>query len=432
MPGRNAAQLRADAIATGLYDGPRRNYVGDGYSIPWEVANYQSVPFGFTMYAYKLYLDARWPEFSRLHDWLYTPYGAIIGATQEEADDALQEELQGVSPPDAIVVGNACRYFGAIYWGKSQVGYHGEQGTRFGNNIGLTPPTTLKETNVLMATKIVILFSQTTTRPESQPAVNFAGKQRTGGWSESFYGPDSIESVITLLKGPAAPGQFPVLQARANLLGNSASIVGVRLYQGGAGKGQLLNLAYNGNNGASDQPGLSVLFSATSNTTGQSRRWLTCGWADSDCEGGEWTPDPDTVNRVQQYFAAIGGAGWLAQTNNSQVNIFSIAANGAVTTLAPVAFAVGNVVTIKNTTLTATGQRVGGKYVVSAIGPLNTNFTIAGWPTFASTGGTAGIVGAAFQAFSGCTLSAVRTTFRKIGRPFDGYRGKKSRRRATA
>lgn len=432
MPGRNAAQLRADATATGLFNGPQRNYVGDGYSIPQSTST-GPLPVGIpTMAAFKLYLDTFYLEYSRLHDWLYTPYGKIINATQEEADNALQEELSASDPVSGQIVGNACRYFGHIYFGRSPVGYYGEQGTTLGSNMGLTNPRALTEGVSSMATKIVILFGQTTTKPSSQPSVNFAGKQRSGGWSESFYGPDSIESVLTILQGPPPPGQFSLLQARANLLGNSASIVGVRLYKGGAGKGQLLNVGYNGNNGPSDQPGLSVLMSATSNTTGQSRRWLTAGWADNDCEGGEWTPDADTVGRVTDYFAAIANAGWLAQTNTGQVDIFSISVGGNVTTLAPHGFAVGQVVTIKQTTITIDGKRVGGKYVVSAIGPLGTNFTIANWLAGASTGGTVSIVGTAFQAFSGTTKSVVRTTFRKIGRPFDEYRGRRSKRRALA
>lgn len=432
MAGRNAAQLRAAATATGLFDGPKREYVGDGYSVPWEVS-VGPLPIQWpNVYAFKLYLDTFYKEYSRLHDWLYTPYGKIINATQQESDDALQEELSHDDPVSAVVVGNACRYFGHLYFARSSVGYFGEQGTILGDNIGVTNPGTQLESHAV-ATKIVILFQQTTIKPISQPSINYVGKQRTGGWSESLYGPDSIADVIKLLTGPPPSGVlFPLLQARANILGSSASIIGARLYKGGAGKGQLLKVGFNGTNGVSDQPGTAVEISATSNTTGQSRRWITAGWADLDVKGGEWSPEGDTPTRVAQYFAALGNGGWLAQTNTNQVSLFSISSGGAVTTLSPHSFTVGSIVTIKNTTLDNANQRIGGRFVVSAIGPLGTNFTITGWNNSASSGGTASIVGNAFQAFSGCTLSVSKSTQRKIGRPFDSYRGKKSKRRKTA
>lgn len=432
MAGRNAAELRAAATATGLFNGPRRQYVGNGYSVPWSVATYESVPDGFTMWSYKAYLDANYLEYSRLHDWLYTPYGKLINCTQVEADDALQEELNTVSPVDAVIVGNACRYFGAPFFGRSQVGYFGEQGTVLANNMGLAERQTLNNGDSPVPTKIVILFQQTTGVSPDEPSVGYSGIQRTAGWSESLYGPDNIASLISLLKGPRAPGVFPLLQARANILCNEGSIIGVRLYQGGAGKGQLLSASYSGQNGTADQPGASLQISATSTTTGQSRRWLLRGQVDNDIVAGEWDPDNQTVTRYTEYFASLAGLGWMAQTNTGQVNIFNISVAGLVTTTAPAGFAVGQIVTLKNVTLDSTGNRIGGKYVVSAIGPLGTNFTIAGWLGISAQGGTAGITGSAFQDFAGATMSVVRTSFRKVGRPFAGYRGRRSRRRVTA
>ena len=429
--GRNAAQLRAAAEATGLFNGPRRQYVGDGYSVPWET-NVGPVPVRFpSQYAFKLYLDTFFIEFSRLHDWLYTPYGKLINCTQEEADDALEEELSAVDPISGPIVGNACRYFGATFFGRSQVGYFGEQGTTFANNIGLAQQASPSNNGAGMAIKIVILFQQTTTFQPPEPSVNYSTIQRTAGWSESLYGPDSVSATIALLKGPRAPGVFPLLEARSNLLCNQASIIGARLYSGGAGKGQLLAASLNGSNGESDQPGASVHVSATSNATGQSRRWLLRGQPDNDIVNGEWNPDDQTVTRYQEYFASLAGLGWMAQVNTGQQTIFDIAPSGLVTATAALGFAVGNIVTIKNTTIVDSSRRIGGRYKVQTIGPGNNELTLKDWPDVYTQGGTISIVSSAFQDFASASLSVVRATFRKVGRPFAQYRGRRSTKKAA-
>ena len=125
MP-RTAAQLRTAAIATGWFDGPNLQYVGDGYTIPWETGLFLGPPFGFTLLTWKRYLDNRALEPSRLHDWLYTPYGPeLIDCTQEEADLALKEEMlsEGLAASQVEVVYQACRVGGSPYFGVSSVGY---------------------------------------------------------------------------------------------------------------------------------------------------------------------------------------------------------------------------------------------------------------------------------------------------------------------
>lgn len=134
MP-RNAAQLIADATATGTYAA----YVGDGASVPWQVALAGSLPLGLTMWAYKAYLDAHWPHAFKLHDWCYTPYGSLIDCTREEADDALFELIAVDSVVDAWIVWPAVRVGGLPFWGTSQTGYLGPQVWRAVGNM-LSPP----------------------------------------------------------------------------------------------------------------------------------------------------------------------------------------------------------------------------------------------------------------------------------------------------
>lgn len=131
---RNAAQLRADAIATGTFDA----YVGDGASVPWLEAGLISTGASVLLYAYKLYLDSRWPHAFKLHDWAYTPFGGLIDCQRIEADHALYEEIAVDSPLDAWVVYLAVRAGGGPWFGRSQTGYSGVQVLRATPNIANT------------------------------------------------------------------------------------------------------------------------------------------------------------------------------------------------------------------------------------------------------------------------------------------------------
>jgi len=431
MP-RTAAELRAAATATGTFNGPVLNYVGDGYSVPYQVSA-GDFPLGFShgMLAYKTYLDKFYKEFSRLHDWLYTPYGALINATREESDLALREELGTQSPIDAEVVYRACQAFGFLYFGLSAVGYRGDVVTGQKPDMPLADNRIFKQEGSDMAIKAVILFQQTTTVGNAAPDLNYTGVARTAGWSESLYGPATVADIVKLLKGPSeVAGRFPLLQARANILSSSASILGVRLYQSGAGKGQLLNVQYNGTNGASDQPSASLLCSALSSATGQSRRWTIRGFADDDIKFGEYTAVGSTPTRLKEYFDSLSGFGWQAQLETNKVKIEKISAAGVIDLADVSPISTGTWITIKNTTRKSDGVRLGGRFKVVATGVKT--LTIDEWTNGATKGGTLSVVTQAFQDFANAVKSVVRATNRRVGRPFSGYRGRKSRKTSLA
>lgn len=428
--GRNAAELRRDAIATGLFDGPTVNFVGDGYSVPWQVAIPGASPqLNLTLWAYKQYLDANYLEYSRLHDWLYTPYGATINATREEADDALVEELGRDSPVDAAIVGAAVRYFGEPYFGHTSTGYVGGTAQVFGNNMPEEPtPTVANRESYSMPTKVVILFQMTTTKNVASERLNYAPVIRTAGWSESFSGPDSISSVLQLLKGPRS-SILPLLPARAALLPSEASIIGVRLYSGGAGRGQLLAAAYSGNQGLlTDQPSTSLLCSATSTVSGVTRRFNLRCIPDFYVKSGEFSPDVAYADALIAFFASLSGFGWQAKTYTNSRKVFEIDADGTVTLDGTNPFTQAQQVTLKNVYLTGLKVRGGGKFSVLSIGPWQNQFKLAKWTLGEATGGQAFIQGGAFVEFDTAIKSVVRATTRKVGRPFAGYRGRNSPR----
>lgn len=431
MANRNAAELRAAANATGYFNGPKLGYHGDGYSIPYEAWYVPPGNFSGNLYAFKLYLDTFHREYSRLHDWLYTPYGALINVTQEEADLALREELSAVDPVSGEVVYRACATFGHNYFGVSMVGYEGTPPDRSGGNMGLANPSeSINSGGTGMAIKAVILFQQTTQATTAAPSLGYVTIPRTAGWSESLYGPDSPGDITALLKGPRSPLK-PLLEARAALLGAAGRIIGVRLYQGGAGKGQLLNATYAGTASVgSDMPSVALLLSATNRISGLSRRWMIRGIPDVNVEEGEFSPGPAIIPRLQTYFAALAGFGWMGSVNSNTVKIRSITVGGVVTTVTPHGFAQFAVPTFKQVLVTATGKRVGGQYKISTLNPDPTVFTIQDWGEGAATGGTVGFDTLAFQQFTNSDISIVRATARKVGRPFAAFRGRASTRKS--
>jgi hypothetical protein len=465
--GRNAAQLRADATATGWFNGPQLQYVGDGYTVPWEVAGPISPPLSFTLWAFKGYLDAIDLEASRLHDWLYTPYGALINATREEADDALREELSQVDPISAEVVYAAVRAGGFPYFGTSQTGYVGlpsEPSTPTpppppadpvpapvqppsGDNIAVAAPaivpnlaafdlrnpslaSSLNTQGAVMALmKCVIVFQQTSTPGPAFPGINYAAVARTGGWTESFY-IDPAYPISQYLIGPRGDNFPPILPSRAAILSNSAAIIGVRLYGATGGRGSFFAANYPGSAGGGDQPSAALLMSYLDPTSGNVRRWTIRGVPDDQIVGGEFEPSFVYAGLVRTYMDSLTNTNFVFKSRANQTSVFNIAANGLVSLTANNPYAVGAQVVVQNA-LDTNGLRRGGEFQISAIGPLQNQFTIPAWPYGLTNGGTIYQKGRTSANVTGTNLnmSVERVTTHKVGRPFAGYRGRRSRRR---
>lgn len=422
--GRNAAQLRAAADATGWFNGPQLQYVGDGFTVPWEVALPVSLPFGTTMWIYKRYLDFRWPEAARLHDWLYTPYGKLINATREEADDAIREDIAVDSAIDAEIVYRSVRAGGGPYFGTSQTGVAGYPVTPSGPNMALAPEITFGGSSV--ATKVVIVFQMASQPTLSAPDLNYAPAERVGGWTESVLSNVSYDTLIGRLKGPRTDGYPPLLPARAGILANRGSILGVRLYEGGGGRGQFLPLAYSGSAGACDVPQMALLCAGKNDNSPTVRRWTVRGIPDGQVEFGEFSPTTAFNTAMTNYFKAMSNFGFTGTTPVTSYAIFNVSALGLVTLKVNNPFGVGDIVTLKS--VMVQGVRTGGSYVVESIGPLASNFTIKAWPVFFGEGGSVSIPEKAHYNLGG-GLSVQRVAQRKVGRPFNQYRGRRSKRR---
>jgi hypothetical protein len=426
--GRNAAELRAAATATGWFNGPNLQYIGDGYSVPWQTGYIIGPGFAGSMWIYKAYLDANYLEYSRLHDWLYTPYGPeLIQCTQDEADRALREELATESTVDANIVYTACSTFGAPYFGVSTVGYVQPSLPPGGDNM---PPTAPTRGNGMADYKVVLIFQQTTTGDVSSIPNGYTPIGRTGGWSESYYDANtSLPYVLARLKGPRPGGPSPIAQARAQLLSSAGRLVMARIYEVGVGRGQPYALGFAGASGAQDVPNIALLMATELTATPTVRRWTLRGIPDAQVVNGEFAPTSNFGYALRVYTESMLETSVRGRVPQVKRPVFNIS-NAGLVTLNGVAnpWIPNAIVTIQNA-VTTEGLRRGGQYMISAVGPALNQFTLQGWQWGACTDGFAFQQAYAWYPVGLNDTKAVRITTHKIGRPSVSFRGRKSKRR---
>lgn len=435
MPGRNAAQLRAAALATGWWDGPHLVYVGDGASVPWEVGYY--IPWqslGGFLYAYKVYLDARWPAAFRLHDWLYTPYGALINVTRDEADNALYEDIAPDSPIDAQTVYTACNLGGGPYFGVSTVGYVPPPGTAAsGPNMG--EASTVIRSGPVADFKVVMVFNQTTRGTVSQPSVGYTASARQGGWSESHWVAGvTLDQLRQIFVGPRNVA-LPICQARAALLPEGGVLKGIRIYEATGGRGQFFPVSF-GNNPSwtCDQPQNALLLATSAAGATTVRRFDIRSMPDGQIVSGEYTPDTQFATALRLYTESLVNTSVRGRVVTAPIDVFNVSAAGLVTARSmPAAppYSPNAIVTISRTK-DSDGILRSGEFVIATTGVPATNaFTVRDWPYGRTEGGTIKIITSQFFTVSSYDTKVERTIVHKIGRPFGGYRGRRSKKRAA-
>jgi hypothetical protein len=147
---------------------------------------------------------------------------------------------------------------------------------------------------------------------------------------------------------------------------------------------------------------------------------------------GEFSPSFAFISAIQTYFQALSAFGFNAQDPAQDVGqVFTIDDTGLVTLRAASPFAINSIVTLNrlttNTGLTKLDTRITG------IGPLASQFTVAGWPAnTTATAGTVSLKGRSNYTLDASQSSVVRALVRKVGRNFEQYRGRKSKRRKVA
>jgi len=153
---------------------------------------------------------------------------------------------------------------------------------------------------------------------------------------------------------------------------------------------------------------------------------------DDQVTNGEYQPDATFKNRVAQYMGELVGGGWGfigRDYNAAQPRVLSV--NGAtLVTSGAIGATLGETLVTFIKVKDVNGNPVVGNFRVLT-NPATFTFTLAGMPqgTEVADSGFARVLTPAFFAYASCSPS--RIVVRKVGRPFQGYRGRASKRRAA-
>lgn len=287
-----------------------------------------------------------------------------------------------------------------------------------------------------MATKVVILFQSATDPPATgAPNIGYVPRVHTGGWSELlWHASDDPSVVINCLTGVrnAVP---PLLLSRANCLPVKDSIIGVRLYAGSTGRGQSFAFAYPGGYLADEIPQMGLLIKCGSVGLLNSRRWIIRGIPDDSVVGGEFAPTPNFIYQIGQLFLAYSNFGFYGNDLTLPVaKLSGVDAGGNATVINPTPqpFMLNDRVHISRAVDVITGLFKQATGFVKAVVPPNV-FQIDSWTGNAANGGKATkILPKIFCPINSTTCAVSRVVVRKVGRPFEQYRGRRSRRRKAA
>jgi hypothetical protein len=293
-----------------------------------------------------------------------------------------------------------------------------------------------------MAIKVVILFQQVTnivpvgvSPPAGAPNIGYTPRSHIAGWTESVIWPsDDVAGLLTALR-TGVNQQLGLLAARAAFLPQGADIVGVRLYQGGAGRGQSYAFGFPGATGnPEDIPQMALLMKGGPQTVAVTRRWTVRGFPDNLISLGEFLPTSLYANAIQAYFGALGNFGFYAfDPTVAKFNVLNVTTAGVVTINGAFPPFANNAVVTLNQTVDSGGVRRSYTGAVSALDPTNNKLTLANpaWPWGTTTGGKIAAKVKAVFLFSPQNCAVVRAVTRRVGRPFEQYRGRRSKKRRT-
>lgn len=276
-----------------------------------------------------------------------------------------------------------------------------------------------------MPGRVSLLFSVTTQAENAGVAV-----PHSGGWSESHWVNTPANVTIADIRALAQP-RANLLSSLASITGyriQSFSIVGNKLIPEGSRSGRILIPGGSQAGLNMPQDALSIFMTASGavNVSRQSLR----GMPDDYIVNGEFTPNTGYLSRVRTYMNALVNQGWKFVGRDRTVpnaRVLAIAA-GVVTLAGPVGGVANNSFLRLNRVFDQNGLPVKGTFLITAI--AGNLYTVNGLGTTVVNvpSGTARIDQiAVFQYGSG---EIGRTQVRKIGRPFEQYRGRASRRKA--
>ena len=276
-----------------------------------------------------------------------------------------------------------------------------------------------------MPYRMTVLYT-VTTNPTNRGFAN----PHSGGWSESFWTNANQSGAIAFVNA-IAQNRASTLPSQASAFGyrvQNFTIVGNKLLPGGAVTGKVQfagNATY-----STDVPQMALMVNfSTSGGINNTRPVLRC-LPDSVVSGGEYQPDQGFNNLMAAYLNFISianGVGWVGR-DLSLGSVRVIAFNAGVLTVSAAipGVGVGDFVRL-NRVYSTLGFPVKGAYQVTAINGVN--YTLGNPPnaTVIAPSGTARKDALLFFDINNGVPN--RAVVRKVGRPFEQYRGRRSKRR---
>lgn len=261
----------------------------------------------------------------------------------------------------------------------------------------------------------------------SIPNVGTPAAVRTGGWSESIWKNSDVPDPI---------GMGILMSRRRNMLPRSCTISGYRqqlftfnaasvLVAGGAQT--VLNTLAGNTAFAPDVPQMAAMCNASSAAGVNTRKFSLRGIPDEMVENGEAAFTPAFKGMMTNYFDELVTGAWGFRGRDLTQPILDIVgvAAGVLTFAAAPPFVVGEYCElIKCKTLE--GVPVTGKFRVTAVGALT--LTLQNFPNISGLLPSSKCTRYVDKFFQITDATFSRIVVRKVGRPFVGYRGRRSKR----
>lgn len=273
-------------------------------------------------------------------------------------------------------------------------------------------------------TRFSFLFQLTTAPNNREVSIS-----HTGGWSEQHVWPGVLpinhERVIELASRRAA-----LLPSAAQLVGIRRSTFqtnGNKIVPGGS---QTSNFRRPGGSWVTDLPQVSLSLSAIGEGGGNTSRQVLRCVPDAFMVKGEYEPSAAFTTALGRYTQALVDHNWGFMGRNlssPKLAVFFVLDN-QIKFGADLGVAVGGFIRLLNVRDSNTGNALDGTFRVTAI--AGTTYTVEGLPQGAEAHNSGfGRVDEIVLVNIGEVLVG-RACVRKIGRPFESYRGRASRRTA--
>lgn len=269
---------------------------------------------------------------------------------------------------------------------------------------------------------------QMTTAPSQLADAN----PHTAGWSEGHWRPNLI-SVTASAFGAMLVSRARLLPKQASIIGYRISeyeFVGNRMLPKGASAGRI---RLPGNTGfETDVPQMALEIGASTGAANSTRFAIRC-IPDNQIIGGEFSPSVAYKLHVSDYLAGLRINSWSMVGKDFSQPAYGIVSitSGGLLTLKPGAALTAEVDSVLlRGVRNLQGRAVSGAFQLGT-SPAANQWNLLGWDQ-ANTVGTVGTVRKDIIALFDLTEAfASRIVVRKVGAPFERYRGKASRRAAA-